>query len=545
MTKLVQIADDQGTDTGIIRLVGTGEDDLVPLFTYLVSEDGNERFFLQVSSPNRNLSRFSPHPFDTIALSQMLALIEDRGYEKDALVSHIRFYEADILAQIDGNGRPQTSFTRPSTGAISRPATTNEIVDCLRLPDEQCNGFQIGQLAQSGDTTVQIFANANILNHHILVAGATGSGKSHLLANLAHVADIMGRCIILFDHKPDHQNHHEENPDAELKRAFCLNEDGTGGSSSVRYWTLDPNDPNQQAILLSLPARELDSEILAGTIFHRASEENQAETFAAIASAFSEDKSEDKEEDTTWTIQDLVKYVTTQNRAKIESLFSDAEITLNNTTLQAIKRKLRFGGSRIPTFIDPEPPLSVAVVSGKPKPMRRIGNIDDVFSPGLNVIRISEDDARGYALFLSHLLRRAAEVRAHSIQSGDRTPEMLMIVDEAADIFKADSRYLRNAATGMLAERIRKGRSLRIGYVIAVQNAGDVPENIRHNLNTTIIGRHRHLGALREALPTVHEGLLSNADKLDPGEMLVDLFGVPSLLVVKMDMSRSKLTVAP
>ena len=121
---------------------------------------------------------------------------------------------------------------------------------------------------------------------------------------------------------------------------------------------------------------------------------------------------------------------------------------------------------------------------------------------------------------------------------------MLMIVDEAADIFKADSRYLRSAATGMLAERIRKGRSLRIGYVIAVQNAGDVPENIRHNLNTTIVGRHRHLGTLKEALPTVREGLLSNADKLDPGEMLVDLFRVPSLLLVKMDMSRSKLTVA-
>ena len=120
-----------------------------------------------------------------------------------------------------------------------------------------------------------------------------------------------------------------------------------------------------------------------------------------------------------------------------------------------------------------------------------------------------------------------------------------MIVDEAADIFKADSRYLRSAATGMLAERIRKGRSLHIGYVIAVQDAGDVPENIRHNLNTTIVGRHRHLGTLREALPTVREGLLSSADKLGPGEMMVDLFGVPSLLLVQMDKSRSKLTVAP
>ena len=55
----------------------------------------------------------------------------------------------------------------------------------------------------------------------------------------------MGRCVILFDHKPDHQNHHNENPDAEIRRAFGLDENG--GSGIVRYWTLNPNDPNQQA----------------------------------------------------------------------------------------------------------------------------------------------------------------------------------------------------------------------------------------------------------------------------------------------------------
>ena len=77
-----------------------------------------------------------------------------------------------------------------------------------------------------------------------------------------------------------------------------------------------------------------------------------------------------------------------------------------------------------------------------------------------------------------------------------------------------------------------------------MQNAGDVPESIRQNLNSTIVGRHRHIGTLREALPTVREGLLSRADKLAPGEMMVDLFGVPSLLLVKMDLSRSNLTVA-
>ena len=532
MTRLIQIADDHGTDTDIVRLVGTGDDELVPLFTYLISDDGNERFFLQISAPNRNLSRFSPRPFDVIALSQMLALIEERGYAKESLVSHVRFYEAEIIAHLDDNGTPQTPFTRPSTGGISRPSTTEEIIRCLSLPGaENDQNVKIGKLARSGEATVPINITEHIINHHILVAGSTGSGKSHLLSNLAHVADAMGRCIILFDHKPDHQNHHETNPDSDSPRSFRIGESGDRSGGIVRYWTLDQSDTNPYAQILSLSARDLDPEILGGTVFHRAGEENQAETFAAIASAYADQQ---QQQNPNWTIWNLIDFVRNNDAGKIKGIFGEADVPLHSSTLATIKRKLFRPGSRIPSFIDARSELGPL---GEPK--GRVGQIREMFHPGLNVVRIAEDDKRGYALFLSHLLQQAVDTRAGDVEA----PRMLMIIDEAADIFRADSRYLKNAATGMLAERIRKGRSLHIGYVIAVQDAGDVPENIRHNLNTTIVGRHRHLGTLREALPTVRESFLANADKLRPGEMLVDLFGVPSLLLVKMDISRSKLTV--
>ena len=536
--QLIQIADDQNTDIGIVRLVGKGEDDLIPLYTYLISESESRRFFLQVATSNRNLSRFSSSPFDTISLSQMLALIEDRGYAKDAIVANITYYDATVEAIIDSNGNPETPFIRPTTGAINRLATTPEIVRCLGLPQDDGNKFRIGKLARSSEVEVAINLNSRLLDHHVLVAGSTGSGKSYLLSNIAHSAAAMGRCIILFDHKPDHQNHHEENPDAQFPLAFSM--DGQNTSKlPVHYWTLDESDPNRSSRVLGVRAQDLDSEVLAGTIFYQPSETNQAETFAEIAVAYAADQNSKNQD---WTIHDLTDWIKATGDGQLNSFLygSDNSTKLSTNTMRALRRRLNRPG-RIPSFVDPEPEPNVL---GK---KRQTGNLTDVFKPGLNVIRISEGHARGYALFLTRLLQKAEELRSTAIQQSaevSSVPELEVIIDEASDIFRASSRFLRDAATGMLAEQIRKGRSLRTGYVIAVQSADDVPENVRNNLNTTIIGRHRNLSVLRAALPTFRPEMLERADRLSPGEMFVDMFDVRSLLLVKMDQSRSKLTVA-
>ena len=338
--------------------------------------------------------------------------------------------------------------------------------------------------------------------------------------------------MILFDHKPDHQNHHEANDDSEAEYLKAFTVDGVG-NDAVRYWTLDEQDPNPHSKLVSARAAELDGAILAGTIFYRGGEENQAEVFEHIVSAYGDDRDGD------WTIQDLTAYISETNVGQISKrLYGDGGGTVNTNTWRAIRRKISSPG-RIPPFLDRNPS---ADWKGE---RRETGDIDDMFQAGLNVIRINEENARGYALFLDQLLGRAASRRSSAVQNQlTDTPAIEAIVDEASDIFAAPSRHLRDAASSGLAEQIRKGRSLHIGYVISVQSAGDVPERIRNNLNTTIIGRHRNMSVLQDALPTARREMLDQADKLNPGEMFVDMFSVRSLLSCKMDLSPSKLTVA-
>ena len=307
-TKLIQIADEARTDPKIVRLLEPGNEDIIPMFTYLVSEGPGCRYFIQVNAPNRNLSQFSPGPFKSTTLSQMLALVEDRGYTRESLVSDLRYYEADMLAKINGEDKPEPPYDRPVTATTWRMARSHEIQRYLQLTtagnaNEEIS-MRIGELAQSGETAVPILVNSHTLDHHILVAGATGSGKSHLVSNLAHIGANLGRAVVLFDHKPDHQDHHRPNPEARHPRGFAHDDAETG--PSVRYWTLDPADRNRDATRLSVKAMDLEAEMIAGAIFHRNGEDNQAETFATITDAFGADK---KARCEPWTIHDLIRYV--------------------------------------------------------------------------------------------------------------------------------------------------------------------------------------------------------------------------------------------
>lgn len=543
MTELIQIGDDPRTPADVVRLVAPGSAPLIPMFSYLMVTDRvvdvvARNFLVQTSAPNRNLNRFSSGPLDTLPIAQIMALLEDRGYDREALVNEIRFYEAKVINRIGDEGDPEPALLRPTIGSTARIADANAIVGALALPQSEERDYRVARLNHQGDAIVPVELSESILDHHMLVAGSTGSGKSELLTNIAHVADAFERTIILFDHKPDHQNHHElaEHLPAGDRRAF----------SSVDYYTFDENDPNRLARRIKVRAKDLPVELIAATVFHRNDESNMAEAFANIVEGF---KAMESNQGRDWQIEEVIDWVRTKKSGEIKKALDDDQIPLLDQTVKAMQRRVyRQASSRIPRFLRSTQSGKArrdTDVMGNPKTSREVATIEDLLSRGLKVIRITEDDARSYGLFLAYLLREASAARELVGQQKGKsdTPKIAILIDEAADIFKAESKHLRASATNELAQRIRKGRSLHIGYVIAVQDASDVPENIRQNLNSSWLGRHRHLKTLKEAMPTAGQEMVSMMDKLGPGQMIANLFGVPSTLNVQADRARSKLTV--
>ena len=96
-------------------------------------------------------------------------LLEDRGYSAEALISQIRFYEANVIAQIDQSGTPSTPVIRPSSGAVASPADAQQVINFLNLPDASDVNYRIGRIAHSGDVEIPIALDQEILRHDSLV----------------------------------------------------------------------------------------------------------------------------------------------------------------------------------------------------------------------------------------------------------------------------------------------------------------------------------------------------------------------------------------
>jgi len=515
---IIQIPDALATDPTTINCYAFNEASLPAGGFVLVECLVSGRHYLgQVICPQLNFNRDGLGPTDVTTVNQLEHLQAQR-LGRDVVVKEVHYYRIHLLKDVTG-GAPTSVRRRPQIGSLGRAATDEEVIRFLSLPagrPESLLGFVT-------DSTVPVCVDARVLSLHILVAGATGSGKSNTNANIVVAGLNEGRCAILLDHKPDYQNVDEPNDETTLPFRQ--------GISGACFWRLgdDGHGARADECPISVPASELDPRVLAHTICFQPSERNAAEVLDTLLCRYAE-----MCEGKPWSLDQFFDALP----ANVKELEAKFGIEVNSQTYAAMRHRLR-RRSRRPVWIDAAVRSANRDFFGsggaRPFDLRAVAR-----AGRLIVLRIpsSQGDGRSYGLFLSYILREAYRMREEA--PGD-SPRLLFVIDEAQDIFNAGKSF-QEAAGEMLSAHIRKGRSRGIGFVISVQSADAVPEDIRNNLNSQLIHRHNNSRQAREAMTRATPEQLAQTDTFGPGECLAHLSGASAVVHARMRQSPFKLT---
>jgi hypothetical protein len=525
---LIQFHDETNSPSAITLLANDTSEQL-PMMSYIITAGNGVAYFAQTQSPTLWLNQNASRRYDPSSLDTLLR-IDRHEYGVEAYFKLSQFYCAEVLAEQPGAEQITAPMTRPPAGSRWFLASAAEAQTFLSLVR---NGHSIGHAAgirTRDDDVIDIRLSPEMLRHHVLAAGATGSGKSNTNVNLILTAQQAGFCTLVYDMKPDYCEIDQPNDEALIS--------GTAsGIANVQFWALGLSDLRANETPISAGASELDPAKLAQVIFYRPGEELQQEMAEQLLTGFA-----DNQNGHPWSLrEDFMRWLMAFNDAPAAEAAMPFRVVFNKSTFNALRGKINRPG-RIPSWIDARVLAGGAARQAFGRPATSVA-ADQMFAqinPGsVHVIRVRADaDGRSYALFLDHAMRRVADMRR---DQSERTPPVLHLIDEAADIFKSSNRRLAQAMEGTMDEQIRKGRSLSIGFVLSAQSAGDVPERIRHNLNSVIVFRHSQPKILQEVLPIMSDAVREMASKLKPGEALVHLFKTHGLLRCRMHQSPARL----
>ncbi|GEM_PF-2018676 len=524
-------------------------------FVVVEDSDQQKKWMAQVEEPQRNLplqglSRESP---SGVAVFERIL---QGDIEKSIFLNQVYYYLLELKGELLENGRLSSVRKRPRAGSVGRIASEEEVRKAIDLPaietyDHNMNNI-IGRIHS---TQIPIAVDWSTFKHHILVAGATGSGKSNTVANLIKAAQGQGACVIIYDQKPDYKNICNPNDETHLFQAWKPEIVAPFGLEKVEryclYQGVGETETSEKAI--AIRTRDVLLEMLINALFPYPDEGNQRDVFGGLLSYY-------RDKDEYWTLNKFSKWVR-DNRKKTSSgvntlsqLDKIAESQgwgkLNEMTLDAMQRKME---QRKMQWLDSLEDNSIQEKTGLNKVAAEIpdksSSAGDSSSPGkyfvpsqhldsgkVIVIRTNAN-GREYGLFLSYMLREVYNLK----RSEKISFPIVNIVDEAQDIFQGE-KAIRDAATSTMNEIIRKGRSKDIGFVIAVQSVSQLPDSVLTNLNTRLIHRQNSGDELRKAIPSASQNLMANSLTFGPGEALVSIFEARSVVHAEMAPSPFELT---
>lgn len=505
---------------------------------FVVIEDSDQKteWMAQVVEPQRNLplqglSRDSP---SEVAVFERIL---QGDIEKSIFLNQVYYYRLQLIGEVVTSGRLKSVRRRPRAGSMGRVASEEAVRKALDLPavEDYGNGRNniVGRIHS---TEIPVAVDWSALKQHILVAGATGSGKSNTVANVIKAAQGHGACVIIYDQKPDYQNIDNNNDETHIFENWRSQPISIFGLDDVNKYCLYQGEFEKKDYeeAITIRARDVDRNMLVNALFPYPDEGNQRDTFGSLLDYYAE-------QNTNWTLNEFSVWL--QDNKSTKQLTAIAEERgwgpFNTNNLQTTQRKMSLRKMR---WLD-----SLETTTGKTQG-GIYGNTSSISSKGyfqplkkleagkIIVIRTNAS-GREYGLFLSYILREVYDLK----RDGKINFPIVNIVDEAQDIFQSES-AIRNTVASTMNEIIRKGRSKDIGFVIAVQSSSQVPESVLTNMNTRFIHRQNSIEELHKAIPSASKELMASSLSFGAGEALVSIIGARSVVHAEMAPSPFELT---
>ena len=504
---MIVLHDNPNSDLKHIQAMA-GIEEGFALFDYIRIEQAGKSWIGQVIQPNRNISTVG-NPLDPTILHGLKLMRSNPDVQS---VESVQVFDILILGEY-GEHQMLTSRTRPLPGATVIKLDVETTSRVIGIPSKRThvdgNSNVIGELLNAD--AVPLCVDSPTFNHHIMIAGGTGSGKSNVAANLIEQSVKFNKCVLVHDAKPDYELIRSENSDLKVTTVwkrfdrYGLNPHPADNVHRVGFY--GKCDPNHVNILAGCRASDLSPLMLAGFFFPETNEQLQFEGFASAADSIGQKQ---------YSLKDILKVI----KERMEPNADPTE-RIHGATGQTILRKVRSRQAEM-QWLD---------AVGKLVGNKRVRSFDFESKARILVIDYSQMDDSSYALLLSYVLHVCQEKRGNREGVG-----IVQMVDEAHRIFDNESRHSDTLAS--LFNRImREGRTFDHSVILSLQNASQIPQLVMNNLNTNIVMRQNSKNEADYATQTMGRDFSARALDLGTGHALVKMF--ESHLIVPVQMAPS------
>ena len=479
------------------------------LFDYVRIEQGGKSWIGQVIQPNRNISTVG-NPLDPTILHGLELMQSNPDVQS---VESVQVFEILILGEYD---EPQmlTSRIRPLPGATVTKLDVETTSQVIGIPPKRTltdgSSNVIGELLNADG--VPLCIDTSTFNHHIMIAGGTGSGKSNVATNLIERAMKLNKCVLVHDAKPDYKLIKSENSDPNVvtiwERFHKYGLTPHSADDIIRVGFHEKCDLNRVDIIAGCRASDLSPSMLAGFFFPGTNEQLQFEGFASAA---------DSLEEKSYSLDDILDVVRDRMEQNIDPVDQ-----IHRSTGNTILRKVGARREEMP-WLD--------AIDKRTVDNRKVKSFNFESKARILVIDYSQMDDSSYALLLSYVLHVCKEKRDKREEVG-----IVQMVDEAHRIFDNESRHSDTLAS--LFNRImREGRTFDHSIILSLQNASQIPQLVMNNLNTNIVMRQNSRNEADSATQTMGRDFSVRALELGTGHALVKMF--ESRFVVAAQMAPS------